>query len=205
MSVPRPALLPLLRGENQLRLLGVLLLAPTRSWTISELSADTGIPQPSVSREVARLLTTSVLVAGADRGRRVVQANTESVIFPELASLLLKTVGPRAVLEETVAGAPGVDHALIYGSWARRYAGQVGSEPNDIDLLVIGTPDVDDIRRRTDAASARLGRDVNVTVLSPQEWSSPQSGFVNQIRSSPSVVLDLAVGDDSSPGGGDPR
>ena len=73
-----------------------------------------------------------------------------------------------------------------------------------LTLLARRGAGLSDIRRRTDAASARLGRDVNVTVLSPQEWSSTQSGFVNQIRSSPSVVLDLAVGDDSSPGGGDP-
>ena len=199
VSVERPALLPLLRSQNQLRLLAALLLSPTRRYTISELAEQTGIPQPSVSREVANLLTTSVLTAGTDRLRKVVQANTDSAIFPDLASLLLKTVGPKIVLETALEGARDVEEAHIYGSWAARYVGEPGSEPRDIDLLVIGTPAVEDVRRRADVASEQLGRDVNVTVLTPAEWSNATSGFVGHVRASPLVALDLASGDDVGP------
>lgn len=195
VSAKRPALLPLLRSQNQLRLLATLLLAPTRRYTISELAAQTGIPQPSVSREVANLVTTSVLTAGTDRHRKVVHANTDSAIFPELASLLLKTVGPQVVLEEALEGARDIDEAHIYGSWAARYAGEPGSQPNDIDLLVVGSPDVQDIRRRADQASEQLGLDVNVTVLTPHEWSNAKSGFADHVRASPLVTLDLATED----------
>ena len=80
---------------------------------------------------------------------------------------------------------------MIYGSWARRYAGEVGPEPADIDLLVIGVPDVQEVRRRAEDASKELGRDVNVTVLTYEEWDDAASGFVRQLRSSPFVELDL--------------
>lgn len=197
VSVERPALLPLLRSRNQLRLLATLLLAPTRRYTISELAEETGIPQPSVSREVANLLSTSVLMASTDRRRKVVQANTGSAIYPELASLLLKTVGPKVVLETALEGVRDVDEAYIYGSWAARYVGEPGSEPQDIDLLIVGTPAVQDIRRRADVASEQLGRDVNVTVLSPSEWSAATSGFVSHVRGSPLVALDIVASDES--------
>ncbi len=42
---------------------------------------------------------------------------------------------------------------MIYGSWARRYAGEPGAAPADIDLMVIGVPDVRDIQQRADRAS----------------------------------------------------
>lgn len=200
MSVKRPALLPLLRSRNQLRLLATLLLTPSHRYTISELAEQTGIPQPSVSREVANLLATSVLKASTESRRKVVQANTDSAIFPDLASLLLKTVGPKIVLETALEGARDVEEAHIYGSWAARYVGERGSEPRDIDLLVIGTPSVDDIRRRADAASEQLGRDVNVTVLTRAEWSHATSGFLDHVRASPLVALDLANGDDIGSG-----
>jgi len=181
----------LLRSSNQLRLLSALLLEPSRSYTITELAERTGIPQPSVSREVANLLKTSALKASIEHRRRVVQANTDSPIFPELASLMLKTAGPQIVLEKALGGVPGIDKAYIYGSWARRYAGEVGGDPNDIDLLVIGAPDVNYVRRRADQASDELGRDVNVTVLSSLEWADSESGFVRHIRASPLVSLSL--------------
>ena len=43
------------RFLSQLRLRTALQLAPERTWTITELARATGVPQPSASREVARL------------------------------------------------------------------------------------------------------------------------------------------------------
>lgn len=192
MSAPPPALLPLFRSSNQLRLLAALLLEPTRAFTITELAVAAGVPQPSVSREVSQLLRTGVLVTTQDRGRKLVQANTDSPIFPELASLLRKTTGPRSVLERLLAGLPGVDEAFIYGSWARRYSGEIGPQPADIDVLVVGRPDVGEVRHRTESASSELGRDVNVNVVSPEEWSAAGSGWLAHVRSSPLVRLDVS-------------
>lgn len=191
VPAPRPALLPLLRGQNQLRVLAKLLLEPQRRFTVTELVGETSVPQSSVSRELAGLLDTGVIIASDDRGRRVLQANTDSAIFPELASLLLKTAGPQIVLERLLGGLAGVAQAFIYGSWARRYVGEAGPEPSDVDLMIIGEPDVSEVRQRAEQASAELGRDVNVTVLTPAEWDAAASGFLEQVRSSP--IVDLAL------------
>jgi predicted nucleotidyltransferase len=124
-------------------------------------------------------------------GRRSVWANTTSPIFDELHSILLKTIGPKAVLEKQLRGLRGVDRALIYGSWARRYHGEPGPLPQDVDLMVIGTADVAEIRTEADSASRKLGRDVNVTVLTPDEWDNSPTGFVAHLKSEPLVELDL--------------
>lgn len=187
----RPALLPLLRSENQLRLLAAILLAPERTWTITELSRATGVPQPSVSREVARLGDAGILRVGGSRNNRQVSADVDSVIFPELHGLLLKTVGPKSVLESGLRAVEGIESAFIYGSWARRYEGEMGAPPGDIDLLVVGTPQVDAVHDVTEKASAQFGREVNPTVLTTQEWEASNEGFVEQLRRSPLVSLDL--------------
>ncbi len=169
VSTPPPSLLPLFRSENQVRLLAVVLLAPRRSWTISELAAATGVPQPSVSREVARLVGAGLFVARERPGVREVGANVESVIYPELRGLLLKTVGPKSVLESALRDVPRIEHAGIYGSWARRYHGEPGPEPQDIDLLLVGDPDVDAVLAAVERASETLNHDVNPTILTSAE------------------------------------
>jgi DNA-binding transcriptional ArsR family regulator len=199
VSERRPALLPLLRSENQLRLLAALLLAPERTWTISELARATDVPQPSVSREVARLGDAGVLRVGGTRHNRQVSADVDSVIFPELQGLLLKTVGPKPVLETWLSDVAGIESAFIYGSWARRYAGEVGAPPGDIDLLVVGTPNVDVVYDAAEKASAQLGREVNPTVLTAGEWEVSGEGFLEQLRSSPLVSLDLSHSRDTEP------
>jgi hypothetical protein len=169
----------------------MLLLEPQRTFTIAELVRATGIPQPTVSREVANLTATSVLRVQQLRGRKEISADTDSPIFPELASLMLKTVGPKSVLERLLSDVAGIDGAYIYGSWARRYHGEVGALPADIDILLVGEPDVRAARHRGELASEELARDVNVSVLTAQEWQAEESGFVRQLHQAPLVELDL--------------
>jgi len=191
VSERRPTLLPLLRSENQLRLLTALLLAPERTWTITELARATGVPQPSASREVARLGEAGILRVGGSRNNRQVSAEVDSAIFPELQSLLLKTVGPKPVLETCLSEVAGIESAFIYGSWARRYEGEAGAPPGDIDLLVVGTPQVDAVYDVAEKAAAQLSREVNPTVLTRYEWEASSEGFIEQLRRSPLVSLDL--------------
>lgn len=180
-----------MRSRNQLQLLATLVLAPTRVWSMAELVERTGIPQPSVSRELRRLADAGILHIRGRVNARQVQANTESVIFPELHGLMLKTVGPKPTLEDALQQVEGIERAAIYGSWARRYRGEAGPEPQDIDLLVIGKPDVDRLRAIVDQAAKTLGRDVNPTVLTKQEWARSRSGFITQLHHDELVELDI--------------
>lgn len=191
VSTAPPRLAAIFRSDTQLRILGAAYLEPERQFTIPELVGRSSRPQPTVAREVDRLVEAGLLETELRSGRRSVWAATESAIFDELRSILLKTIGPKAVLEKQLTGLAGIDRALIYGSWARRYHGEAGPLPQDVDLLVIGTPDVGEVRAETDTATRTLGRDVNVTVLSQEEWSSTNSGFIAHVKDGPLVELDL--------------
>ena len=192
VSTAPPPLAPIFRSDTQLKILGATYLEPERRFTMPELVERSSRPQPTVAREVDRLVGAGLLDTELRSGRRSVWAATESAIFDELRSILLKTIGPKAVLEKQLAGLDGIDRALIHGSWARRYYGDAGPLPGDVDLLVIGTPDVGKVRAETDAATRTLRRDVNVTVLAPDEWDGARSGFITQIKSAPLVELNLA-------------
>lgn len=191
MSKSPPRLAPIFRSDTQLQILGATYLEPERHFTMPELVERSSRPQPTVAREVDRLIEAGLLETELRSGRRSVWATTTSPIFDELHSILLKTIGPKAVLETQLRGLPGVDRALIYGSWARRYHGEPGPLPQDVDLMVIGTGDVAEIRAEADRASRKLGRDVNVSVLTPEEWNRSQTGFLTHLKSEPQVELDL--------------
>ena len=183
--------MPIFRSDTQLQILGAAYLEPERRFTIPELIARSHRPQPTVAREVDRLADAGLLESELRSGRRTVWAATTSPIFDELRLILLKTIGPKAVLEQHYHGVAGIDSAMIYGSWARRHSGEAGPLPQDIDLMVVGTADVNAVRRKSDLASRVLGRDVNVTMLSPAEWAAAGNGFVAHLKGSPLVELDL--------------
>jgi DNA-binding transcriptional ArsR family regulator len=191
VSTSRPKLAPIFRSDVQLQVLGATYLEPERQFTIAELVERTGKPQPTVAREVERLADAGLVESELHAGRRAVRAATTSPIFQDLKSLLTKTIGPKAVIEEQLSGIKGVEHAAIYGSWAARFHGTPGPQPNDIDVLVIGTVDVAQARAAADAATKTLGKDVNVSVLTPKEWAETKTGFIRNVKDSPLVDLEL--------------
>ena len=153
------------------------------------MALTTGIPQATVSREVARL-DEAGLVRSVRRGRlRLVEANDRLPYYPELPSLLLKTIGPAAVLSRELTGVEGIDRAFIFGSWAARYHGTPGPAPNDIDLIVIGEPDLDEIYAACRRAEAEIHLDVNPVVRTKSEWRHRDSGFLADVRKGPTVSV----------------
>ena len=191
VSTSRPRLAPIFRSETQLQILGTTYLEPELRFSIPELVARTSRPQPTVAREVERLAEAGLLESELRSGRRFVWAASTSPIFDELRSILLKTIGPKTVIEERLVRLTGIDRAVIYGSWARRYHGEAGPLPQDVDLLVIGSIGVDKVRAEADIATRALGRDVNVTVLTPAEWTDADNGFIQHVKGGPLVDLDL--------------
>jgi DNA-binding transcriptional ArsR family regulator len=182
-----PALLPLFRSENQLTLMGELYVHAGQPRSLAELSSRTGISKAVVSREINRLEEAG-LVRSERRGRlRLVDASTDLPYFRELQSILLKTVGPAAKLRAHLDGLPGIDAAYIFGSWAARYQGEPGRPPADIDLLVVGDPDLDQLYRACREAAKELGLSVNPVVRTAQEWEAASDGFLAELRARPLV------------------
>ena len=65
------------------------------------------------------------------------------------------------MLAGRLADLGGVEEAYLFGSWARRYEGEPGPPPGEIDVVVIGQPDVDAVYEARREASAILGQEVN--------------------------------------------
>ncbi|MCW2891646.1 MAG: ArsR family transcriptional regulator [Actinomycetia bacterium] len=190
-----PPLLPLLRSRLQADLLTLVLLAPGREWTLSELAARVGTSVSSAQREVVRAEQTGV-IASRRVGRTRLVAAANSPLTGPLTELLLRSFGPRQVLAEELAAVDGIEAAYLFGSWAARYAGQEGRPPADLDVLVIGKPDRDALDDAAQRAGERVAREVNVTIRSPQWWREGTDGFHAEITRRPIVPV---LGADGTP------
>lgn len=191
-----PLLAPLLRSDAQGDILALLFLNPGDEFTIAQVAKRTHALLATVHREITRFIDTGI---AADRylGRaHLVRANTTHPLAGPLTELLLLSYGPRTVLEPLVADLPGVKEAYIYGSWAARYVGEPGPAPRDIDVLVVGSTPQSELFRVGEEARQRLGREVNLTRVSPQEWAAPTGPFAATLRTRPLVALDLAKKED---------
>ena len=72
---------------------------------------------------------------------------------------------------------------------AARYRAARGLPPNDIDVLVVGTPDRMAMYAAAERAESRLHRPVNPTVCPPAQWVEQTEPFIREIASKPYVTV----------------
>ena len=191
-------LLPLLRSQVQGDLLALLFLHADEEFSLSEIARVVDASVAGVHHEVNRLVQAGLISDRRIGNNRMVRADTSSVLAGPLTDLLVVTYGPRPILTDALRGVQGVDKAYIYGSWAARYRGHPGPVPRDVDLLVVGTADIDEVEDAVRDGQRRLRREVNVRRVSPEQWNQARQGeapspFLATVAGSPLVELDLAV------------
>ncbi len=197
MRTPAPSLLPLFRSGAELELLGELFVGPDRPRSVSTLARSVNAPIATVARELVRLEQVGIVTGRVEGRNKLMSANWELPWAVDLANLLDKTIGPRALLTDALRGVGGVREAWIFGSWAARYQGKPGASPNDIDVVLIGddidilaaTAGVDDVARRVDL-------DINPIYVKPADWKDPEpDSFLGRLQGRPLVRLEIGETD----------
>jgi DNA-binding transcriptional ArsR family regulator len=189
---PAPSLLPILRSQQQGEILALLLGDPDLELSLTQIAQRTGVPHPSVHREIERAEHAGLVITRKIGNTRLVRANTGSPYYAGLSDALTRAFGVPAILTTVLRPLVGISAAFIYGSWAARHAGQPGQRPvGDIDVLVLGTPDRDQLYEALSTAEQRLGRPVESTIRDSTWLESGTGSFHDTVVSRPMLKLDL--------------
>lgn len=191
MQTQAPRLLPLLRSALQGEILALILLDPEQEWSLTDVATRVGASVTTAQREVSRAEEAGVVVSRRVGNTRLVRA-TPSPITEPLTELLLRSFGPPHVVAKEFAGIDGIEGLYLFGSWAARRAGTPGKAPGDLDVLVVGRPDRDEVDEAAERARHRLAREVNMTVRSLEWWRHGTAGFHTQVTTHALVPI-LAV------------
>lgn len=184
-----PPLLPILRSRLVGDLLALLASDPERWRMMDEIAKRTGGAYPTVTREVRRLEQAGLVEVGEVGRSKRVRLDTTSPLYGPLSELMVRAFGPVVVISEEFGRLRGVDEVSIFGSWAARYRGERGAVPNDIDVLVLGGPDRDDLYSAARRAERRIGLPVNTTIRRTDDWAKANDSFALQVKASPRVIV----------------
>lgn len=155
-------------SRTQQRVLGLLFGNSDRSFFATEIFDRTGGGRGTVQRELARLVSSGLVLMTRIGNQTHYRANEASPIFSELRSIIVKTSGIAEPIREALAPlAARIDLALIYASVARNEA----HAASDIDLLVVASDfTLEQLFSRLARAERSVGRKVNPTLLTPDEF-----------------------------------
>jgi DNA-binding transcriptional ArsR family regulator len=183
-----PLVAPLFRSDGQAKLLAELFLSGADELNLNELAQRAGLAYGTVHREVRRLLDAGLLSERRVGQARLVRPNPRSPLTQPVRDLVLVSSGPVPLLASELREIPDVQAAFLYGSFAARMRGETGSAPNDIDVMVIGTPDPMAVYDACQRVGDQVGREINPTIMTPDEIGE-RSGFLEQVRNSPTVAV----------------
>jgi predicted nucleotidyltransferase len=161
-------------------ILTLLMMDSDKRWHLREVVRRADCAVGTVRRELKGLVECGIAVESRDGNRTYYQANPQCPVYPELAGIIRKTSGLADVLRAAMAGlGERVKVAFIYGSQARQEAGP----SSDVDLMVIGEVGFAEVVSAISQAQDALGKEINPTVYSPEEFRRKASSGHQFVRS----------------------
>ena len=179
-----------LLGRSRIRrdLLRRLYETPLPRLHLRELARGAHTSAGTAARELGRLEDMGLVSRVAEGVQVYFQANAASPLHATVRDLVRLTIGAADTIRRRLHGLAGVESAVIFGSYA---AGTMQSH-SDIDLLVIGSPDRDDLTERLERAEREVGRAINENVMTADEQARRRAagdGLIASIDAHPTVPV----------------
>ena len=132
---------------------------------VRELQRRSGLNDSTIRQELRKLVRLELVKGRKDSNRVYYTANRSNPLYPELRSLVLKTIGLvdilRAVLQDD-----RIQMAFVFGSIAE------GKETvdSDVDLFIIGNLGLRTVSKLLSGPSRKIGREINPHVMNAKEF-----------------------------------
>lgn len=152
--------------RNRAQLLSLFLTNPDQAFYLQEVGRIVGKKPGTFQRTINNMENEGILVSEYRGNARYFRANKQYPLYKELRSIVFKTSGVAGSIQEALGRVGDIEHAFIYGSYAR----DKDNYMSDVDLLIIGECDEDKLVTELDRLERRLQREINYTLYTLAEF-----------------------------------
>jgi len=171
----------LMRSDAEVKTLGIVLFED--GLHLREIARRAGISPPEAKRELDNLVSLGI-IKKQSRGNQVLfTPNTKCPFFNELRGIYIKTEGVAGQLRKSILDLRDAKYAFIYGSMANGNF----SEKSDVDVLIIGNINEEEVVRSISNSQKGVGREINWVL-----WS--ERDFANKLKENGSFINSLLKG-----------
>jgi len=168
-------------GQTRGALLSLLYGKTDQAFYLRQLARMTGAGHGAVQRELKQLTEMGLILRSTQGNQVLYRANRRSPIFPEVKSLMTKTVGLHDTIRSALTRISGkIQIAFVFGSFAR---GEERSD-SDVDLMIVGKVSFGEAVAALAPAQKALGREINPSLFSAGEFRAKLAAdnhFLNSV------------------------
>ncbi len=156
----------LFSSKIRIRLLALFVMHPKDEFYMRQIQKLTGENFNNIRRELINLKDGGILISKTRGNQKYFQINHSHPLYEDLKNIIYKTEGFGDIIRSLLKPIKGLRAAFIYGSVSK----DKESSNSDVDLMVIGDVKVEKIYPAVKKAEDRLKREINVDVISQEEW-----------------------------------
>ena len=175
-------------SKNRADLLQLFLTNPDRALYMQEVGRILGKKPGYFQRTLNNLVSEGILESEYKANSRYFKVNKQYPLYKELKSIIFKTVGIKGSISDALVELGNVRVAFVYGSYAKNKENHL----SDIDLVVIGKPNEDQLITILDKLEEKLQRDINYKLYSKTEFTkvvNSKEPFILEILRDKKIML----------------
>ena len=154
-----------LSSRTRAEILGLLFNGQGAEYYLRDIEKISGISISSIQKEVKNLLSLDLIKSRIDGNRIYYSANRIHPLYPDLVSIVEKTVGVIGLIGERLVDEK-IETAFIFGSVAK---GKEKSQ-SDIDLVVVGSIGMRGLTKLLSGLQEKLNREINPHIFTAEEF-----------------------------------
>ncbi len=176
-------------SKVRVKLLKLYTLKPSTQNHVRGLVRDLDEEINAVRRELKNLEETGILKSKRDGNKIVFSIDGTCPILPELRALFRKAEPNVLKIHKMLMKHENVKLAILTGNFfTKKYVTE-----KDIDLLIVGTPDVSKLNKSIETLEHELARTIKVALFKPEEFEfrkkSREDIVYNAIRTDKLLLL----------------
>jgi len=185
-------LIDLLISKVRVKILELFLGNPEESYHVRDIVRRVDEEINAVRRELARLEKINLLASEWRANRRFYSVKKDFIFYPELLSVINKSIGLGGALIKNKAKLGKIKYAMLSGAFVRAKP----YNQNEVDLFIVGTIVMPELNVHIKEEETRRNREINFTPMTEEEFNfrkSRRDPFIMGVLSKPRVML---VGDE---------
>ncbi len=164
----------------------LLLLLGNFKGPIRAIARKVDITPAHVRKELKKLEEIGILKKEKISSALIYSANEKCSFIDELRAIMLKLKGAHILLKNKLSKISGIDCAFIFGSYA---VGKM-DEHSDIDVFIIGAPDMKKLNSVLFESEKKINRKISFFVYAKEEFKRRQNTpFIKNILSKKIISL----------------
>ncbi len=187
------SLLDLFTSRVRLKIFNLFIPNPDEMYYVRQVTRMLGEEVNAVRRELERLREIGLLTTEKRANRLYYKVRVDFPFYYDLLRIVGRTTGLGRIFMDKLTSLGKVRFAMLSAEFVKGRK----SGPNEIDFMVVGRVNVEVLQDMIRDYEEQIGREVNYTVMTEDEFEFRKNrgdAFIRDVLSQPQIVL---VGDES--------